>query len=190
MAYALRHRLMAPEMVDLHEREVGQADAERAALDAKLRRLDSQINKLVEAIAAAGHSAALLAKLASLEADKAEITAEIAVLDATAGARPPPLNTDMVEAAYRWLVERIIEAIDPESVSPENAGIAASMRDAFRAAVERITVQPTEDGEAVILFEGSFNGTLAAAGVAQPIKNKSPPGWRPRGFNCRWLRGA
>lgn len=182
VADALRHRLMAPEMVDSmlrnmteqHERQTGQAVAESAVLNAKLRRLDSQIDKLTDAIAAAGHSAALLAKLEALEADKTASTITLAELDANAGAPLPPLNPEAVMKAYGALVERIIDAMNPEAVMPENAGAAASMRDSFRAAVARITIQPTEDGEALVLFEGSFNGILAASGAAQPIQSKSP----------------
>ncbi|GAA0570739.1 recombinase family protein [Caenispirillum bisanense] len=181
VADALRHRLMAPEAVGLalnrvqeqHEQDAGQAEAKRAALGAKLRRLDSQIDKLTDAIAAAGHSTALLAKLANLEAEKVKVAAEINDLDTAAGVPLPPLSAGHVMAVYHALIKDLLLLLTPEATSDKEEQLAP-LRDMLRGMIERITVQPAQDGEAVILFEGSFTGILAAAGLAQPIENKSP----------------
>lgn len=181
VADALRHRMMAPETVDnmlrsmtaLYEQEAGQAVGNRDKLAAKLRSLDGQINNITDILAEGRKSPALLDKLERLEEDKAKVAAEMADMDAAVGAPLPPLETEHIIAMYRVITRDVLLLLTPDATSDKEEQ-AASLRDVLRGMIERITVQPAQDGEVVILFEGSFTGILQAAGLAQPIENKSP----------------
>src|SRR5208337_122678 len=43
-----------------------------------------------------------------------------------------------------------------------------------------LTVQPADDGEAIVLFAGCFTGIPAAAGLVHPLETKDPS-WNPEG---------
>lgn len=181
VADALRHRMMASDTVEamlrkinsLHAEEAGQAETVRTSLAAKLRSLDSQIDNITDILAEGRKSPALLSKLERLEADRAKVATEIADIDASAGLPFPPLDAEKVTAAYKLLMDEIRLLLTPDATSDKEEQLSP-LRELVRSMIERITVQPNEDGDALILFEGSFTGALAAAGVVELAEKQSP----------------
>ena len=183
VAEAMRHRLMAPEVVEGLLRTMAEsqrdsasrADSERAGIETRLRRIDGQITKLVAAITDAGHSAALLGKLSGLETDKAKLESDIAALE-DAAAPLPPLSTEKIVAAYRLLIEQhVFRFFDPAMASTDDPGAGSQLRDRLRGMIEGIVVTPLADDAGVaVTLRGDFRGILAALNTGEPIESKGP----------------
>ena len=168
----LRHRLMAPELVEefvaaFHEeinKQRRERDASRSTQQQELASVTRKLGGLIDAIADGLRAADLQERLDQLQARKAALMQEL-----SAPPDPPVRLHPKLAHVYRQKVEHLHEALS-------EPGIRDEAINALRALVERVLLRPVDDG-----FEVELTGEIAQMvelGLG-PRKTKRPP----------WVRG-
>ena len=166
----LRHRLMAPELVEefvaaFHEeinKQRREKDASRSTKQQELASVTRKLGGLIDAIADGLRAADLQERLDQLQARKAALTQEL-----SAPPDPPVRLHPKLAHVYREKVERLGEALS-------EPGIRDEAIDILRGLVERVVVRPVNDG-----FEIELIGEIAQMvelGLGTPKNEKAALG--------------
>ena len=184
----LKHRLLAPELVEefaraFHE-EVNRLAAEqsqsRAQDEGQLDTVRRKIASMIRAIEDGLYQPSMKGRMAELEAEKAALEERLA----TAPELPKVLLHPNLAAMYRQKVAALEQALaDPE--------IKAEAAEIVRSQIERITLTPGEDGGLAVELHGDLARILQLCESGER-KSERPgtgvPGRMHLG-DCRWLRG-
>jgi site-specific DNA recombinase len=166
----LKHRLLAPELVeqfarDFHD-EVNRLAAEqvqgRAQDESQLEAVRRKIASMIRAVEDGLYQASMKVRMAELEAEKAALEQRLATAPELPKVRLHPNLAGM----YREKVAALEQALaDPE--------IKAEAMEIVRSQIERITLTPREDGGLAVELQGDLARILQLC-EAGASKSKRP----------------
>jgi site-specific DNA recombinase len=167
---SLKHRLLAPELVEefartFHEevnRQAAELNQSRAQDQGQLEAVRRKIASMIRAIEDGLYQPSMKARMAELEAEKAELEHRLAAAPALPKVRLHPNLAGM----YRQKVAALEQALaDPE--------IKAEAMEIVRSQIERITLTPDEDGGLAVELYGDLARILQLC-EAGPGKSERP----------------